>query len=97
MLTKDQALHSLAHHADLAEIYELAPVQTEVLIDLALTTTDPAWRVPDFTLLSTIAVHIAGPDASHPQLRTARHAEVLLAFVDWLLPDEIMADMQAAS
>ena len=97
MLTKDQALYALAEHPDLCEIYELAPGPTEVIIDLALTCDDPAWCIPDMALLSLIAGHIAGPDATHLQLRTARHEEALIAFIDYLLPDEIIGEMEVAS
>jgi hypothetical protein len=52
---------------------------------LALTCDDPAWRRVDFSLLALIASHVAGSDANHPQLRTVRHEEALLAFLDWVL------------
>jgi len=31
---------------------------------------------------------LVGFEANHPELRTSQHYEVMLAFIDWLLPEE---------
>ena len=97
MITKQEAFDRLTAHPDLSEIYELAPVQLEVLIGLALTCDDPLWRSADFALLTLVASHVAGSDASHPLLRTKRHEEALLAFIDWLLSDHPARELEIAS
>lgn len=97
MITKAEAFSRLIEHSDLAEIYEFAPMQLERVIDLALTCDDPLWKRADFALLSLVASHVAGKDADHSMLRTKRHEEALLAFIDWLLPEEVDAGMEIAS
>ena len=32
-----------------------------------------------------------GSQAQHPELRTNRHYEVVLGYIDWLLPSEVRA------
>lgn len=97
MIAKAEAFSRLIEHPDLAEIYELAPMQLERIIDLTLACDDPLWKRADFALLTLVASHVAGKDANHLMLRTKRHEEALLAFIDWLLPEESARELGMAS
>lgn len=86
---KEQVLNRLSEQMDMAEIYELAPVQFEFLIELALTCVDPKWYEQDRECLENFASHIAGPEANHPFLRTKRHEIAIDVAIDWVLSDNI--------
>lgn len=87
MITRKEALNTLAQHYDLSLVYEIEPARLEQLIDLALTCDDPQWRRADQSLLNLIAGHIVGKEANHPLLRSSRYEDALLTFIDWLLPE----------
>jgi hypothetical protein len=87
MPTLSQALYSLSQHYDLSLVYELEPIQTERLVELALTCNNPSWRRADIALLDLFIAPIAGSEANHPLLRKSRYEDELKAFIDWLVPE----------
>jgi len=97
MITRREALCTLAQHYDLSLVYELEPDRLEQLIDLALTCDDPEWRCADQTLLGFIADYIVGAGASHPLLRSSRHEQAVYAFIDWLLPQAELSENKMAA
>lgn len=96
VLRREQALDRLANQYELSLIYELEPVRTEFLVDLALECTYSEWRQQDFEALKTYASRLVGKDAAQPLLRPAKYEVALEAFIDWLLPDEMANRFSAA-
>ena len=86
---KEQVLNRLSEQTDIAEIYELAPVQFEFLIELALTCTNQQWQDQDRECLEDFAARVAGPEATHPLLRTKRHEVAIDVAIDWVLSDNV--------
>ncbi len=87
MVTKRKALDALHQQQYLVEIFDHEPERMDMLIDLALSGAHSAYRWQDYELLKKFVARFVGRDAVHPELRTAAHYEIILAFIDWLLPE----------
>ena len=96
VLRREQALDRLANQYELSLIYELEPYRTVFLVDLALECTYAEWREQDFALLKMYASRLVGTNAAQPLLRPAKYEAVLEAFIDWLLPDEMVNRFDAS-
>ncbi len=99
MIAKIRALDAISHENHLVEIYQLEPERMNVLIDIALAHTDPDNRWVAYETLKKFVTCFVGMYATRDELRTAAHYEVILAFIDWLLPSgmEDREDMEDAS
>jgi hypothetical protein len=87
-----QILEKVESDSLLIQIYQLEPVQLEQIVDLAFTCEWPDERWQEYARLKRMASQFAGWNAKHPELRTAGHYDVVLAFIDWLLPEARMED-----
>jgi hypothetical protein len=94
---REQALSRISNNYELSLVYELEPVRTESLVDLALDCTYVEWRQEDLELLKMYASRLVGSEAVHPELRAEKYEIALHAFLDWLLPEEIANAMEVAS
>jgi hypothetical protein len=83
-----QILERVESDSLLIQIYQLEPECLEQIVSSAFGLEWPAERWQEYTRLKRIASQLAGWDAKHSELRTNQHYEVLLAFIDWLLPEE---------
>ncbi len=87
MPNKAQALARIERNSRLAQVYTLEQDRLEQVIDLALMVEDPANHWREYERLKEMASRFVGFQARHDELRTCQHYEVMLAFIDWLLPD----------
>jgi hypothetical protein len=88
MITKERAIDAVKREQHLAQIFELEPVQMESLIDIVdMYCSNPSERWENYGILKKAVRELVGRDAKRPELRTSAHYEVLLAFIDWLLPE----------
>lgn len=88
MITKERALDAARHGTHLAQIYELEPDEMAALYDMVRIYCDkPSERWQNYELLKRSVRNLVGRDAKRSELRTAAHYEVLLAYIDWLLPE----------
>lgn len=89
MITQKQALYALSQHYDLSLLYELEPDRIEFLLGLASECIKfGESKASALAGLEMYATRLVGSNALHPLLRTAKYEEALLAFIDWLLPDD---------
>jgi hypothetical protein len=86
MITRQRALDAIAHEKHLAEIYQLEPNRIEAILDTALKYGSAETRWECYEALKRFSSQFVGRDARSPELRTSAHYEVMLAFLDWLLP-----------
>lgn len=94
------ALQRVQNSNRLLEVYTLEKEQLEMVIDLASMVEDPANHWKEYERLKEIASRFVGFYARHDELATCQHYEVMLDFIDWLLPDgriEDWEDMEDAS
>lgn len=84
---RQQAMQHIQENRRLAEVYELERERLEQIVDLALMVENPASHWREYERLKRMASRFVGFDANHPELKTTAHYEVLLAFIDWLLPE----------
>lgn len=91
MITKERALDAIEHEKHLAEIYQLETECIDTILDFAMGCFIPAFRWMNYEILKKYVAQFVGSQAQHPELRTNRHHEVLLGYIDWLLPSEVIA------
>jgi hypothetical protein len=90
MQISPKALERVESDHLLAQVYALEPTELESLIDIArVHCSDPSERWENYEMLKKSVRRLVGFDAKHPELSTNQHYEVLLAFIDWLLPGEV--------
>jgi len=87
MVSKSRALNALQHQSHLTEIYEFENERMDTLVDLALSCESAAYRWRDYEVLKKFVCRFVGKEATQPELRTSAHYEVVIAFIDWLLPE----------
>lgn len=87
MPNKEQALERVQENRRLVQVYRLEKERLEQVIDLALMVEDPANHWREYERLKEMASRFVGFQARHDDLATCQHYEVMLAFIDWLLPD----------
>ena len=86
MISRQRALDALAHEPRLAEIREFEPECIDTILSFAQGCYIPAFRWMNYEIAKKYVAQFVGRDARSPELRTNRHYEVMLAFLDWLLP-----------
>ncbi len=86
MITRQRALDAIEHEPHLAEIYQLEPECIHTICDFAQGCYIPAFRWMNYEIAKKYVAQFVGRDAQRPELRTSAHYEVMLAFLDWLLP-----------
>lgn len=84
---KKMALQHIQENRLLAQVYTLEQERLEQVIDLALMVEDPANHWREYERLKEMASRFVGFQARHDDLATCQHYEVMLGFIDWLLPD----------
>lgn len=87
MVTREQALDAFKHEPRLAEIYQLEHNRIEALLDTALKYNSPEYRWECYEALKSFSLQFVGRNAERSELRTPGHYEVLLGYIDWLLPE----------
>lgn len=87
---RELALNRLANHYDLSLVYELEPVRTEFLVDLALECIAMG-ELGQMSLesLQLYASRLVGSEAAQPLLQAEKYEIALHAFLDWLVPDDL--------
>lgn len=85
-ITKQQALQHIHQYRRLAEIYSLEKEQVEQVIESALMIEGPVNHWQEYERLKEMMSHFVGWDARHSELATSQHYEIMLEFVEWLLP-----------
>lgn len=85
-LKKQQAVAQVHRSAALVETYQLEQQAVEAIIDQALAYPSDENRWHAYEDLKAQASQIVGWDAQHESLSTTTHYEVMVAFIDWLLP-----------
>jgi hypothetical protein len=95
MYTREQALYTLSQHYDLSLVYELEPNRTEFLVDLALEC-DLFCELKQASLhsLRTYASCLVGSNARRPELRMAKYEEALHNYLDWLVPEDEVEELE---
>ncbi len=86
-VAKQQALQHVQEHRLLAQIYRLEQARLEQVIDLALMVEQPANHWREYERLKEKASQFVGFRAQYDELATCQHYEIMLDFIDWLLPD----------
>ena len=86
MITRQRALDAIEHEKHLAAIYQLEPNRLEAILDTALEYGSAEYRWECYEALKRFVAQFVGTQAQHPELRTSAHYEVILGFIDWLLP-----------
>lgn len=71
----------------LSQVYAVETEHLEQIVDLALNCeySDERWQY--YERLKGMANRVVGWNASHDELRTNAHYEVMMIFIDWLLPE----------
>lgn len=87
MITRQRALDALMHEPHLAEIRELEPECIDTILKFAQGCMIPAFRWMNYEIAKKYVAQFVGRDARRPELRTSAHYVVMLAFLDWLLPE----------
>lgn len=96
---KQRALEQIQRSNLLTQTYTLEKQRLEQIVELALMVENPANRWQEYERLKAMASDIVGFEAQRSELATCGHYEVMMDFIDWLLPDETMAaiEMESAS
>lgn len=84
---KGKALERVHQHRRLIEIYKLEQERLEQVVDLALMVENPANHWQEYERLKVMAAQFVGFEAQCSELATCQHYEVMLDFIDWLLPN----------
>lgn len=84
---KQQAIAHIQENWLLAQVYELEKERLEQIVDLALMVESPDSHWQEYERLKEMASRFVGFDANHPKLKTTAHYEVMVNFIDWLLPE----------
>jgi hypothetical protein len=84
---RQQAITHIQENRLLAQVYQLEKERLEQIVDLALMVEDPASHWREYERLKRMASRFVGWDANHPELKTTTHYEVMVNFIDWLLPE----------
>jgi len=87
VVAKDRALGQVHRSRLLTQIYELERQPLEQIIDLALMVENPANHWREYERLKEMASSFVGFCAQNSELATNWHYEVMLDFIDWLLPE----------
>lgn len=82
-----QVLERVESEILLAQVYKLEPQRLEQIVDLALMCECPDERWQNYERLKKVSAQFVGFSARRNELRTYQHYEVMLGFIDWLLPD----------
>lgn len=85
-LRRQEALLRVQREQVLHEVYVLEPRALETVIEQALAHPPDENRWQAYEDLKAQASQIVGWDARHIPLTTVTHYEVMVAFIDWLLP-----------
>jgi hypothetical protein len=93
-MNRTEALERVQKNPLLSQVYTLEQEQLLSIIDFALSCTEPACKPVYSDTLEQMAEKITGKKAKHHDLRSPAHQEVLLAFIDWLLPDMPEEDVE---
>lgn len=82
-----QILEHVERDSLLLQIYQLEPQRLDHVVDTAFKCEWPDERWQEYERCKEMAARFVGIEAKHPELRTSAHYEVVLAFIDWLLPE----------
>lgn len=93
-MNRTEALERVGKNPLLDQVYKLEQKQFLEIIDFAISCTNPACKPVYSETLAQMAEKITGRKAKHHDLRSRGHHEVLLAFIDWLLPDMLEEDIE---
>jgi hypothetical protein len=89
-VSKNQALEKITQDDMLREVYSLEPFTLDYMVDLALSCNpDKRWQA--YEQIKGFASGIVGFNARHDELATCTHYEIVIEFIDWLLPNEDLA------
>lgn len=90
-VTKYQALERVQRNNLLVQVHTLEKQRLEQVVDLALMVEDPANRWHEYERLKKMASRFVGFDAQNRELATNQHYEVMIDFIDWMLPEMPLA------
>jgi hypothetical protein len=83
---KQQALAHIQEYKRLVEIYELEKTQLETVIEQALMVERTAHYWREYERLKEMMSRFVGWEARHKKIATSQHYEIMLYFIEWLLP-----------
>jgi hypothetical protein len=83
---RQQALQRIQQYRRLVEIYRFEREQLEQVIDSALMLENPVNHWQEYERLKGMMSQFVGFGARHSELATSQHYEIMLDFIEWLLP-----------
>ena len=86
-MNRTEVIDRIEQNAVLDQVYKLEQQRLLHIVDFALACTDPACKPVYNDVLRKMVNQITGRKAMRTDLRSQSYNEVLLAFIDWLLPD----------
>ena len=83
---RKQALARIQQYERLVDIYTFERERLEMIVELALMVEKPVNHWIEYERLKDLMSQFVGYGARHKEISTCQHYEIMLDFIEWLLP-----------